>query len=50
MLQQAERAILIGQLTNGSARGSHYYPLPDGGSIQIAVENETMPDSTVLEH
>ena len=49
VLHQAGRAILIGRPTNGSVLGSRYYPLPDGGSIQIAVDNVTMPDGTVLE-
>ncbi|QEH97793.1 S41 family peptidase [Gluconobacter thailandicus] len=49
VLHQAGRAILIGRPTNGSVLGSRNYPLPDGGSIQIAVDNVTMPDGTVLE-
>jgi carboxyl-terminal processing protease len=43
VLKSRHRAILVGRATNGSVLGSQYFPLPDGGQVQVAVDDiETM--------
>lgn len=40
---------MIGRTTNGSALGALSYPLPDGGSVQVPVEDVEMLDGKRLE-
>ncbi|GGE81860.1 S41 family peptidase [Sphingomonas prati] len=49
VLKQSRRGIVIGRMTNGSVLGALSYPLPDGGSVQVPVEDVEMLDGKRLE-
>lgn len=49
VLKQSRRGIVIGRTTNGSVLGALSYPLPDGGSVQVPVEDVEMLDGKRLE-
>lgn len=42
-------SVLIGEQTAGSVLLSQYYPLPDGGKLQIPIAKLSMPDGSDLE-
>lgn len=49
VLKQSRRGIVIGRTTSGSVLGALSYPLPDGGSVQVPVEDVEMLDGKRLE-
>ena len=49
VLKQLGRAIVVGRRTNGSVLGAVTYPLPDGGRVQVPVQDIIMLDGTRLE-
>jgi carboxyl-terminal processing protease len=49
VLKSRHRAILVGRATNGSVLGSQYFPLPDGGQVQVAVDDIETMDGKRLE-
>lgn len=50
VLKSRHRAIIIGRTTNGSVMGSHFFPLPDGGQVQLPVEDIETVDGNRLEN
>lgn len=48
-LQHAHRALIIGRRTNGSVLEARLFPLPDGGTVQIPVDDVEMLDGQRLE-
>ncbi len=49
VLKRLGRAIVIGRRTNGSVLGAPTFPLPDGGRVQVPVQDLIMLDGTRLE-
>lgn len=49
VLKRLGRAIVIGRRTNGSVLGAPTFPLPDGGRVQVPVQDVLMLDGTRLE-
>lgn len=49
VLKSRHRAILVGRATNGSVLGGKFFPLPDGGRVQVAVEDIETLDGKRLE-
>jgi carboxyl-terminal processing protease len=49
VLKRLGRAIVIGRRTNGSVLGAPTFPLPDGGRVQVPVQELIMLDGTRLE-
>lgn len=49
VMKHSRRGIVIGRTTNGSVLGALSYPLPDGGSVQVPVEEIEMLDGKRLE-
>lgn len=49
VLKRVGRAIVIGRRTNGSVLGAPTFPLPDGGRVQVPVQDLIMLDGTRLE-
>lgn len=49
VLKSRHRAILVGRATNGSVLGSGFFPLPDGGQVQMPVEDIATLDGKRLE-
>ena len=50
VLKSRHRAIIIGRTTNGSVMGSGFFPLPDGGQVQLPVEDTETLDGKRLEN
>ncbi len=48
-LKREHRAVIIGRRTNGSVLGARSFPLPDGGAVEIPVEDVEMLDGQRLE-
>jgi carboxyl-terminal processing protease len=48
-LKHEHRAVIIGRRTNGSVLGARSFPLPDGGAVEIPVEDIEMLDGQRLE-
>ena len=49
VLKGDRRAIIVGRRTNGSVLGARFYPLPDGGQVELPVEDVELLDGTRLE-
>ena len=49
-MKSKHRAIIVGRATNGSVLGSNFIPLPDGGQVQIPVEDVETLDGKHLEN
>ena len=49
VLQQAERAVLVGMPTAGNTEGISGFNLADGSLIRLAVMTIVLPDGTILE-
>jgi C-terminal processing protease CtpA/Prc len=48
-MQQAERALIVGQPTAGNTEGITGFSLPDGSLIRLAVMTLQLPDGSTLE-
>lgn len=49
ILGASGRALTVGRRTKGSVLGARFYPLPDGGQVQVPVEDAEMLDGSRLE-
>ena len=49
VLQHAGTALLVGRPTGGAVLGAGFFPLPDGGVAEVAVEDIEMLDGSHLE-
>ena len=50
VLKRRHRAILVGRATNGSVLDGKFFPLPDGGQVEVAVDDIETMDGKRLEN
>ena len=49
VLQEQHRAVVVGRKTAGAVLASRFYSLPDGGELQLSIEDYATPGGRRLE-